>query len=191
MLVLSCTFVTAATGLAGPSGPNSGPDDAVVGTAAPVDAIAPPAQPVIRKGPRPRPNVTANEGRFSAASPAKFADGVSLSVDRVVPGVEQGQGPGILHGVPNTAITLTLANHSAAAIDLTQVVVTTTYGSPPHVAQPVYGDTPAADFTGTVQPGGSASATYVFAIPAGQTKSAVTTVDFDDVHVAAKFTGLG
>ena len=143
-----------------------------------------------RKGPRRSPTVSANEGRFSAASPAKFADGVTLSVDSIANGVQEGQGPGIFHGLPHTAITLTLTNNSPSAIDLTQVVVTTTYGARPRVAAPVYEHPAAADFTGVVPAGGTATATYVFAIPPGQARTAVTHVDFDAVHAAATFTGM-
>jgi len=192
ILVLSYTFVSTATGAAQPGGgASAGPNDVAPGVAAPVDQVAPPAgQPVTRKGPKPRPTVTANEGRFTVDAPAKFPDGVSLRVDKIARGVEQGEGPGVFKGRPNTALTLSLTNQSAQPIDLTQVVVTTTYGSPPRVASPVYEDPTAADFTGTVAPGATATATYIFAIPPGQARSAVTTVDFDDVHVAAKFTGL-
>jgi hypothetical protein len=190
VVVLSYTFVSAATGSAAPGGPGS--DDVVTGTAAPVAAAAPQnPEPVSRKGqgPRPKPTISANEGKFAAAAPATFSDGVSLTVDSVARGVEQGQGPGVFHGLPHVAVTLTLTNNSTKAIDLTQVVVTTTYGTPPVAAPPVYGDA-AADFTGTVQPGGKATATYMFSIPAGQGRSAVMSVDFDDTHVAARFTGL-
>lgn len=191
MFVLSYTFVSTATGAAQPPTPPSAADDVSLGVAAPVDPVIPPSkEPVARKGPRPRPTVAANEGRFTAAAPANFADGVSMTVDKIIRGVEAGQGPGVFHGLPHTAITLTLTNNSARPIDLTQVVVTTTYGTPPRAASPVYGNSAAADFTGIVQPGGKATATYAFAIPPGQARSAVTTVDFDDVHVAARFTGL-
>jgi hypothetical protein len=168
------------------------PGNVAAGVAAPADAAAPPNyQPVIRNGNRPQPKVTANRGGFSAATPVNFPDGVSVKVDKVAQGVEQGEGPGVFRGRPHSAFTLSLTNGSTGPIDLTQVVVTTTYGSPAKLASPVYGVAAAADFTGTVAPGATATATYVFAIPPGQAKSTVMTVDFDDVHAAATLTGSG
>lgn len=167
------------------------PGDVAAGVAAPVDPAAPPAyQPVARNGKRPQPTVVANRGGFSAAAPVNFPDGVSVRVDKVARGTEQGEGPGVFRGRPHTAFTLSLTNGSTSPIDLTQVVVTATYGSPPRLASPVYEGAAAADFTGTVAPGATASATYLFAIPPGQARSAVMTVDFADSYAAATFTGL-
>lgn len=189
--VLVGTAATAASGWAAPPGAPAKPEGPPLSQAAPVEVAAPaPGQLVTRKGPRARPTVTANPGGFSAAAPVKFGDGVTLRVDKVAAGAEQGEGPGVLHGTPNTAVTLTLVNGSPTPLDLTQVVVATTYGTPAKAAQPVYTDD-AVDFTGTVPPGGTATATYVFAVPPAQARTAVTTVDFADTHVAATFSGLG
>jgi len=176
-----------------PAATEPDPGDAAAGVAAPVDPVAPPTyQPVVRNGKKPQAAAaTANRGGFSAAAPATFPDGVSVKVDKVAQGVEQGEGPGVFRGRPHTAFTLSLTNGSTGPIDLTQVVVTTTYGSPARIAAPVYEGAAAADFTGTVAPGATATATYLFAIPPGQAKSAVMTVDFDDAHAPATLTGLG
>lgn len=167
-------------------------DDVAAGPAAPVDPVAPAAAvPVTRNGKRAARTVAApNRGAFAPTAPVTFPDGVSLSVDKVARAVQQGRGPGEFHGRPYTVLTLTLTNGTAAPIDLSQVVVTTTYGTPPLVASPIYEDGSSADFAGTVAPGARATATYAFAIPPAQARSAVTTVDFDDVHAAATFTGL-
>jgi hypothetical protein len=124
-------------------------------------------------------------------APAKFPDGVTLSITKASPGTEQAEGPGSFRGRHYTAFALALTNGSQQPIDLTGVVVTTTYGSPPRIASPVYDDAAAADFSGTVAPGGTASATYEFALPPGQAKNATMTVDFDEAHAPATFTGLG
>lgn len=68
--------------------------------------------------------------------------------------------------------------------------MTTTYGARRRVAAPVYDHPSAADFAEVVPPGGSATATYVFAIPPGQARTAVTRVDVDAAHTAATFAGL-
>lgn len=157
----------------------------------PLDPEAPSTyRPVVRPGKPAHPVVAAAEGRFAATAPATYSDGVSVRVDRVTRRVETGEGRGSFPGRPQTAITLTLTNGSSRTVDLTQVVVTTTYGTPPRFASPVYEHPDAGDFTGTVEPGGTASATYVFSIPPGQARSAVMMVDFDSVHGAAEFTGL-
>jgi hypothetical protein len=160
--------------------------------AAPLDPEAPSQyRPVVRNGARPDPAVAAPPGGFTRAEPVRYPDGVSVRVDRVERTVERGEGPGVFPGRPQTAVSMTLTNGSARPIDLTQVVVTTTYGVRPRVASPVYAHPAAGDFYGVVQPGGTATATYVFAIPPGQARTVRTMVDFDDVHAAATITGLG
>ncbi len=147
-------------------------------------------RPVARSGQPGKPTVNAAAGRFSSSAPVRYPDGISVTVDSVTRRIEQGSGPGVFPGRRQTAITLTITNGTARPLDLTQVVVTTTYGVRPRVAAPVYDHPSAADFAAVVPAGGAATATYVFAIPPGQAKNAVTRVDFDAVHAAATFTGL-
>lgn len=174
-----------------PGGAGPGPDDEGGGVAAPADPAAPAVvKQVLRPGKPGRAKTSANRGGFTMTTPATFPDGVAVRVVKVTKSVEQGVGPGVFKGRPHTALTLSLTNGSPVPLDVAQVVVTTTYGSPPLVASPVYEDPNAADFTGTVAPGAVATATYVFAIPPAQARSAVTTVDFDNDHAAATFTGL-
>lgn len=169
----------------------AGSDPAPAAALPPLDPEAPSTyRPVVRPGKPAKPAVAAAEGRFTAAAPATYSDGVSVRVVRVTRRVETGKGRGSFPGRPQTAISLALTNGSTRTVDLTQVVVTTTYGTPPRFASPVYDHPDAGDFTGTVEPGGTASATYVFSIPPGQARSAVMMVDFDSVHGAAEFTGL-
>jgi len=156
----------------------------------PVDPLAPTLQvPVMRGAKKPQPSVKAGNGRFSAAVPVRYSDGVSISVDRVTPRVEKGKGPGVFPDRPYVALSFSIVNRSTHSIDLNQVVVATSYGSPARLASPVYEDSTARDFAGTLQPGGSASATYLFAVPTEKRSSVTTTVDFDDRHFAAKFNG--
>lgn len=156
----------------------------------PIDRLAPPGDvPVIRDGKKPSPSIHPRAGGFSPTAPARYPDGVSLTVDQVKHGVETDVGPGAFPGRHYTAMSLSLRNRSMHPINVNQVVVTASYGSPARIASPVYEGGAARDFAGTVQPGGSASATYVFAIPPGGGKRVVVVVDFDSTHVSARFTG--
>ena len=67
-------------------------------------------------------------------------------------------------------------------------MVTATYGTPSRIAAPVY-DGDAVDFSGTVPVGGTATATYLFAVPPQGTARVAVAVDFDGAHVAANFSG--
>jgi hypothetical protein len=176
----------AVSGAAASNAAQSVPSEA----AKPLDPIAPSTYlPVARNGSKAKPLVKGIKGGFSKAAPVKYSDGVSLSILRITARVEKGKGPGVFPGRPYTAISLSLANGSSKVIDLNQVVVTTTYGSPARLAAPVYEDSEAKDFAGTVKPGASATATYMFAIPTNQKASVTTMVDFDNQHFAARFTG--
>ena len=188
----SIPAVPAANPTSSPSGPTADqPLPSEPGKVSkPPDPKAPSTyQPVTRNGKKPNPTITAERGGLSQGAVVKYPDGTWLRVDRVRHGVEQGQGPGAFPGRAHTAITLSLHNRSSRTIDLTQVVVTATYGSPARVASAVYEDSAAQDFGTPVPPGGSASATYVFAIPPDESGNVGITVDFDDVHVAARFAG--
>src|SRR6478609_9742886 len=120
----------------------------------PEAAKAPPsAGPVIRNQTKPHPTVRAGQGGFSKAKPAQYADGVSVTVVPIKHGVEKGPGPGVFAGRANTTFSISLTNRSPRPIDVTQVVVTTTYGSPARQASPVYEDQAVSDFAGIVRSG--------------------------------------
>jgi hypothetical protein len=155
-----------------------------------IDPVAPTSYRPVRRGrDTPHPSVTASVGTLSSSSRVAYADGVTLTVIGIKQGVETGAGPGMFPGRPHTAITLRLENKSSKPIDLSQVVVTTTYGKPARIAAPVYNDESAVDFFGPLRPSGSATATYLFAVPVDQLSRVTTLVDFDAVHAAARFTG--
>ena len=166
------------------------PGDPAAAAAKPVDPIAPSSIPPVTRGDKQnRSRVKGAAGAFSAADPAKYSDGVALTVEGTRTGSESENGPGQFPGRSYTALSLTLDNRSAQPIDLNQVVVTATYGAPARIASPVYDDTSAQDFSGTVDAGGSSTATYLFAIPNEKKSNVVVTVDFDDTHLAATFSG--
>ncbi len=158
--------------------------------AKPSDPVAPPTvPPVIRNGLPGRQAISANTGGLSPLATVTYPDGVSLQINGIRTGTEQSDGPGQFPGRAYAVVDLSLENQSAQPIDLTQVVVTATYGTPARIASPVYGNSDAKDFSGTVNSGGTSSATYLFAVPVDQRGVVVLTVDFDANHVAATFTG--
>jgi len=199
-VVLAAALLTSACALpasnaAGPGGQAANAPTAAAAAVGkspqkPLDPLAPTTHvPVVRGAKKPQPSINAGNGRFSAAAPVRYSDGVAISVDRVTPRVEKGNGPGVFPNRPYVALSFSIVNGSTHSIDLNQVVVATSYGSPARSASPVYEDSTARDFAGTLQPGGSATATYLFAVPTEKRSSVTTTVDFDDRHFAAKFNG--
>lgn len=152
----------------------------------PADPLAKAPAPVLRGGRKPSPRYTAPPAAFSGK--AAYSDGVSLAITKVEQGTVQEQGPGAFTGDPKTMITVALTNGSKAAIKLDQVVVSARYGSPARVARPTYGSG-AKDFSGTVAPGKTATATYSFSVPTTQLKNVTMAVDFDGLHAAATFRG--
>ena len=187
-LVLLCSACAATGSL--PAVPAANPTTEPGKVSRPPDPEAPSThQPVTRNGRKPNPTIRAASAGLSRGAVVRYSDRVWLRIDRVRHEVEQGQGPGAFPDRAYTAITLSLHNGSSRTIDLTQAVVTATYGSPARVASAVYEDSAARDFGTRVRKGGSASATYAFAIPRDQLGKVGITVDFDGLHVAAKFVG--
>jgi hypothetical protein len=157
----------------------------------PLDPEALPSyKPVVRNGKKQERSVEAKVGRLSKAASVKYPDGVVLKVRRIAQGVEEEQGPGAFPGRPYTAISIVIDNRSTKIINLSQVVVTATYGSAPaRVAAPVYAESASKEFSGALPPGGTDTAEFAFAIPTEQSTEVVLTVDFDDVHHPATFSG--
>jgi hypothetical protein len=171
----------------GTAAPAADPPAAVV---RPADPLAPSAyRPVVRAGRTPRAAVRPMSGNAGTGRSVRYADGVTVRLDRITRTVETGRGPGVFPGRPHTALSLTLVNRSPQAVDLGEVVVTTLYGVPARLAAPVYEDPAARDFSGRLPPGRSATATYVFAVPTDAAGTVVVIVDFDGRHVAARLAG--
>ncbi len=143
---------------------------------------------VSRPGQPTKPTVSAGRATFEA--PVSYPDGVTLEVDKVTPGVETGQGPGVFAGREFAVFTVTMHNGTKKPIDAQSVVVTSTYGKRGLVAERVYAaDTDAVDFGGQIAPGADATARYAFAVPAKQLGDVRLVVDFDGTHTSAEFDG--
>ncbi len=108
---------------------------------------------------------------------ASFGAGVTVSVVSTAALSVVGRGPGELSG-PAVAYQLRLMNRGGSAIDLGDAVVTAAFGT---AATPA-GDSasePAAPWRGAVEPGGAATATYVFLVPVAERKSVTLTISYD------------
>lgn len=143
---------------------------------------------VKRVGQPNTPSVSAPGAKFSA--PVTYPDGVQVTLTKAEKGVETGHGPGVMAGRQYVRFTVKLTNGSAKAVNLNQVVVTTTYGASAQLAAPVYTASAGTyDFSGTVKPGASATALYAFAVPVKQLGRVTMVVDFDGLHTSATYTG--
>lgn len=157
--------------------------------------VAPPLpQPVksvakVKRAGQPNtPSISAPAAKFSA--PVAYPDGITLKITKAEKGVETGHGPGVMAGRQYVRFTVTLTNGSAKAVNLNEVVVTTTYGASSQLAAPVYTQSAGtADFFGTVKPGASATAKYAFAVPVKDLGRVAMVVDFDGLHTSATYTG--
>lgn len=89
----------------------------------------------------------------------------TLDVEAKLPGETAG---------PAVAATLEVRNGSKSAFDLSTVAVTASYGDGTPAI--VNRSEPAADFAGTVEPGGTAKGVYVFRAPADEADSVVVEV---------------
>lgn len=175
------------SGVQGPPGPQD-----AASTSATVSPPLPNPVRSVAKVKRPgapaTPTVSAPVAAFSAA--VAYPDGLRLRITKATKGVEQGHGPGVFAGREFVLLSLELTNGTTKAVDLNQVVVTTTYGSSRQLAAPVYTEGAGArDFSGVVAPGTSATAAFAFAVPVAQLGDVTTVVDFDGVHTSATYHG--
>ena len=174
----------------GPSGEEAGPQD----RPSPSATASRPPDPAVDKAPVVKREGALPKAKRADAPPATFrkplvyTDGVTVEVTEIEQGTSEGQGPGVFVGAPKTAFTVTVTNDSKKPVDLTQVVVTTTYGTPALQAQPVYDDG-ARDLSGTLEPGASATGLYQFSVPTDRLGDVTTYVDLDGRHLPGTFSG--
>lgn len=143
-------------------------------------------KPVGRRGTTNRPRIKATSGDFD--SRLRWADGVEMQV-ATRQGKTDGVGPGSVVGAPQTTFELTLTNNRSTELDVSSVVLTTTYAAKPkRLAPPVY-DESVRDFGGSVKPGATATAVYSFSIPTNQLADVTLTIDLDANHAPASFAG--
>ena len=147
-------------------------------------------QPVGRTG-----SAASSGKRVRATSASSFdaavtwKDGIRLQVVGVEQGVTNGVGAGSSQGAPMTSFELSSTNSSTKPVELSAVLTAVYGGESKLVAQPVYAQAGASDFSGTVAPGKSATATYVYTIPTKQLGAVSLFVDIDGRHAIGSFTG--
>lgn len=109
-------------------------------------------------------------------SPAPVVEGLTASITGIeaVDGVARG--PGEVSG-PSIRFTVTIANTTGSAVDLTGTVVTVDYGSDRTPAGQLY-EPGAVPLPTSVPAGGSASGVFVFAIPPESRGLVHITVDY-------------
>ncbi|SDP38127.1 hypothetical protein SAMN04489867_2252 [Pedococcus dokdonensis] len=184
---------TASTSATSSSTPTETPDTESTETT-PATVSPPLPQPVksvakVKRDGQPNtPSVSAPGAKFTA--PVTYPDGVKVTLTKAEKGIEKGHGAGVMNGREYVRFTVKLTNGSTKAVNLNQVVVTTTYGASAQLAAPVYTDSAGTyDFSGTVKPGASATALYAFAVPVKQLNRVTMVVDFDGLHTSATYSG--
>jgi hypothetical protein len=191
-LTSACASRDASTAVAGKPSASSTrtatPDDTPTGTATrPPDPLSTDVPTLQRPGAKPAAQrVKSTAAAFTGQ--VHYSDGVTLQVLSITQGASSGQGPGVFVGAPRTAFTIKVTNGTSRALALDGVVVSMRYGSPQRAASPVYEDS-ARDLAGTVAPGKSATAVYMFSVPTKELTKVTMSVDFDGTHAAAVFRG--
>ena len=141
---------------------------------APVDVVEPP-QVVPELPPVP------------LSGEADFGTEVAARLTAVARVDGEGQGLGEDSG-PALAVTVEMTNGTAAAVDLSFVVVNLAdaAGNP---GQMLLGDPRSAPFTGALEPGASRTATYVLRLPADDTTDVTVTLSYGAEAPTAVFSG--
>ena len=121
-----------------------------------------------------------------SAGTGRYVDDLEVSVKLADQGTVRNEGPGYFTGAPYAVFTVTVTNNSDQEVDLSQVLITAVT-STGEMAQPLYGEIPAYDFTGSLAVDESSSTDYAF-MPTPGTKSLDLHVDLDAVHEPMIFT---
>jgi hypothetical protein len=160
---------SAAASTAAASGTVAPAPGAATGTPVPADQL-PPALPAV-----------------ALTSPAAEPDGVAATLTRVEGMDSTATGPGEVAG-PAVRVAVQLRNGSAQPVTLSTVGVSMSYGAQDTPASPL-DDPTAQPFRGTLAPGATASAVYVFSVPADQRGAVTVEVDCRPGAPLLRFTG--
>ena len=118
--------------------------------------------------------------------PGDFGQGVTVALDGIDPITTTAQLPGEIAG-PGLALNFTITNDSAAAIDLSTVVVEVADGAgTPAVTMTA---APAAPFSGELAAGQKATGVYVVTLPTGHTDPLAISVTYSSQAPVVVFTG--
>ncbi|WP_326967261.1 hypothetical protein [Arthrobacter sp. CG_A4] len=126
-------------------------------------------------------------GNFHS-TPAKYSDGVAVSVGDLRSGVVTATGAGSISGAPFVSMNLEIDNGSGTDLEVSNVVVTLRYGESKAAAAPLYDGVTALDFAGTIKAGERQVRAYAFLVPEG-TDGGTIFVDIDGAHIPAVLSG--
>lgn len=129
----------------------------------------------------------AGAGSFESA-PAKYSDGVQVSVGGMRRGVVTATGPGSISGAPYIYMDLKIQNGSDRELAVSNVVVTLRYGKDKTAAAPLYQDAEELDFAGSIKAGDGQTRGYAFMIPK-EADAGTLFVDIDGAHKPAVLSG--
>ena len=111
----------------------------------------------------------------AVAQNVKTPGGLTANVTSVESYTATAKRPGEVSG-PAVKVTLKLVNGTSSDFPLTTATVNAYYGSASTPASPVAGDPAAKPFTGTLKPGATATAVYVFTVPADSANAVTLTL---------------
>lgn len=135
------------------------------------------------------PYTPVTEPAVALDQPATFASGVVAELTKVESVDGEAQGPGEVAG-PAVRVTVRLTNGTEAAVPLAGAVVNVYAGQDLAPGEPLSGPG-GKPFTGTVQPGATATGVYVFNVPADQRDRLQVTVSHDPTVTTVLFEGAG
>ncbi len=111
----------------------------------------------------------------TVAQNVKTPGGLTANVSSIQSYTATAKRPGEVSG-PAVKISLKLVNGTGSDFALTTATVNAYYGSASTPASPVAGDPAAKPFTGTLKPGDTATAVYVFTVPADSADAVTLTL---------------
>ncbi|MGB7980663.1 MAG: hypothetical protein WCF36_07700 [Candidatus Nanopelagicales bacterium] len=119
---------------------------------------------------------------------ADFGDGVTAKVNGVRAVEAEASGAGEISG-PALAFTIQLGNGSPEAVTLDTVNVVLLQGEQDSPALPVFGDSLAKPFTGTLKPDANQQGVYLFTLPVDQRDDVTLTVSYESISPIVAFKG--
>lgn len=175
------TSTTSSTPAPDPTAASSPPADS--GSSDPDSPVA----KIERAGQSTTPTVKAVPADTSGT--VSYSDGVTVRIDGVSFGKETAQGPGSFPDREYARLTITISNGSSDAIDLSTAVLTLLGADGASAVRVYAAEAETTDFSGALAAGGSATASYAYALPADARDAVTVVVDFDGHHSSAVFRG--
>lgn len=119
---------------------------------------------------------------------ADFGNGITARVAKVRAVNAEASGAGEISG-PAVAVTIELENGTAKKLDLGTVNVQMVYGDDDTPALPVFGDSRADSFSGSLKPDATKKGVYIFTVPKDARGDATITVSYEGSSPIVAFQG--